>query len=261
MIAPNLPLLADWKHWDPTKRPYVLDADRDVLLAPGFSSRIADTASWQEAYSADDFARPGDRRLHLGLIPQPFCGDLVSASVYVLLLNPGLSPTDYYGEELPQYRNALLATLRQDFSETEHPFLFLDPRFAWHGGFRWWHGKLAGVIEALASAGGETFAAARARLAGSLASIELVPYHSASFRGGQWTQRLASARLAREFVSSYVLLKVQRDEAIVIVTRQVEAWKLKAEPGVVLYSAQQARGAYLTPKSPGGDAIIKRLAR
>ena len=43
----------------------------------------------------------------------PFVGDLQSADVFLVLLNPGLGPLDYYGEEKnePGYREALLANL------------------------------------------------------------------------------------------------------------------------------------------------------
>ncbi len=59
-------------------------------------------------------------------------------------MNPGPGPHDYYGEyEVPKYRAALLANLKQG---PPTPFLFLDPQFAWHGGFDWWQEKLAKVI-------------------------------------------------------------------------------------------------------------------
>jgi hypothetical protein len=53
---------------------------------------------WLEAYRSLDYCASHDRRLHLGLLPQPFFGDLRRASIYVLLLNPGLGPDDYYDE-------------------------------------------------------------------------------------------------------------------------------------------------------------------
>jgi hypothetical protein len=191
----------------------------------------------------------------------PFFGDVRHASIYVLLLNPGLGPSDYYGEyEVPEYRAALLANLRQQHRNGVLPFLFLDPRFAWHGGFSWWHGKLAKVIQRLASAWNMSFAEARSRLGSAIASIELLPYHSASFRDADtWLRKLQSVSLARAFVAEHVLPRVQRGEAIVIVTRQVRAWNLREQPGVVTYSATKARAAHLTPDSPGGRAILQHL--
>lgn len=237
----------------------------DARIAKAGSESVVTLRSWREAYRARDFCEPGDKRVHLGLIPQPFCGDVRRASVYILLLNPGLGPQDYYGEyEVQAYRKALLANLRQEWPRGVMPFTFLDPRFAWHGGFEWWHGKLAGVIQRLATAWDVPFSVARAELGARLASIELFPYHSTDSGGlARWlrdgAQSLSSVSMARTFVSKHVLSSVRRGKALVIVTRKAKAWDLRRDPGIVVYSAAQARGAHLTPESTGGKAIIRHL--
>jgi hypothetical protein len=193
----------------------------------------------------------------------PFLGDVRRASVYVLLLNPGLGPHDYYAEyEVPTFKAAVLANLRQDFSDNTERFLFLDPRFAWHGGFAWWHGKLVGVIEQLANRWKVAFAEARTRLATHLACIELFPYHSANFRDrDRWLSNLPSVALARSFVHEVVMSRVRSGEAMAILTRQARLWNLPRHRGVIEYSGQQARAAHLSPDSPGGQAIIRWLSR
>jgi hypothetical protein len=124
-------LLAEWNDWEPSQLPLVLDADRKLVKS---SQDVVCFTSWSEAVAAPDFGWPGDTRLHLGLLPQPFIGNLQRASIYVLSLNPGLDPTDYFGEyEVQEYRNALLANLKQQFHKTVPPFIFLDPRYGWHG--------------------------------------------------------------------------------------------------------------------------------
>jgi hypothetical protein len=131
-----------------------------------------------------------------------------------------------------------------------------------HGGFDWWHSKLAAVIESLANAWDVSFAAVRKRLGTMLASIELVPYHSASFKdAGGWLRNLQSVALARFFVQDVVLPRAQRGDAVAIVTRQVQAWGITPQKGVVLYNQGQARAAHLTPNSPGGKAIRHFLAK
>ena len=91
-----------------------------------------------------------DKRFHLSLIPQPFLGDLSKARVVILTLNPGLRPIDYFAEFFnDEYRNALLGTLRQDFDE-RFPNIKLNPRFSWTSGFRYWHDRLAKLIDRFA---------------------------------------------------------------------------------------------------------------
>lgn len=254
-------LLTEWNAWRPGAPPHVLDADRPLLSSDRSAQAIELRSSWREAYSADDFAAPGDKSLHLGLLPTPFFGDLRRATIFLLLLNPGLGPHDYYGEhEVPEFRKALLANLRQDFSGNPFPFLFLDPRFSWHGGFDWWHTKLARVIDQLANSWATSFAIARSRLASEIASIELLPYHSASFRDADhWLKKLPSVGLARDFVTDVVLPRVRSRNAIVIVTRKAREWNLPSEHGVVIYNAGEARAVHLTPTSKGGKAMLDFL--
>ena len=254
-------LLREWAEWNPGSAPYVLPADGPLLLSGRSAQATVVRRSWQAAYTADDFCAPGDTRLHLGLIPQPFLGNLERASIFLLLLNPGLGPDDYFGEyQVPGFRDALLANLRQDFSGRALPFLFLDPQFAWHGGFDWWHSKLTRVIQELAKTWQIPFSAARAQLARSVADIELFPYHSDIFHGaGGRLRSLASVQLARRYVHDVLLPRVRRKEAIIIVTRQARIWGLPPEAGVIVYSPGEARGAHLTPDSPGGRAILDHL--
>lgn len=255
-------LLNAWAAWRPTTPPFVLAADRDILSANAIRDLPVVLKGWRDAFRRDDFCAPGDRHLHLGLLPEPFTGPIRRASVYILLLNPGLGPTDYYGEyEVRAFRRARLQNLRQ-LRGSYYPFYMLDPQFAWHGGFDWWHQKLAGVISELARRRSESFAAARKRLAHKIASIELIPYHSGSFdHRGRLVDRLPSARLAKAFVHDAVIPRVRRKEAIVIATRQAAVWDLPRLTGVVRYSPQQARAAHLSPNSPGGRAILGHLSR
>lgn len=261
---PTHSLIRAWRNWtSDAAPPYAFSADVNWLQSERSQRATVVMTSWESAHSASDFAAPGDKRLHLGLLPQPYVGNLERASIYLLLLNPGLSASDYYGEHVvPEYRSALLKTIQQKLPATSCPFLFLDSRFGWHSGFRWWNKKFAAVIAQLSSRWGVPFAVARAALATQLASIELLPYHSASFHDAdRWLSRLASVQMARDFVHDVVLPRVKRREAIIIVTRKVKAWKLTEQRGVTLYHGGQARSAHLTPHSPGGAAILKHLAR
>ncbi len=254
-------LLETWAQWNPIQPPFVLESDRDVLKSDKSVRAVVAHDSWGKVVMQPDFCAPGDRKLHLGLLPQPFCGDVLGANIYFLLLNPGVGPGDYYAEyEVPAFRATLLANLKQRFEKEATPFLFLDPRFAWHCGFDWWNGKMAGIIKRLAGHWGLSYADARQRLGASVASLELVPYHSASFHDADnWLGRLPSAELARDFVAETIMPRVQSGKAIVIVVRKASEWRVVQQPGVVVYTPGQARAGHLTPDSPGGKAILKHL--
>jgi len=253
-----LDLLDAWAKWEPGSPPFVLGADQKLFNSEKSQSAIELWSNWRNYTQDPRFGARGGSALHHGLIPQPFVGNVRGAKIYILLLNPGLGPHDYFGEyEVPEYREALLGNLKQKYCSAQYPFLFLDPVHSWHGGYQWWNGKLSGVIEELAKATGVSLAESRAQLAKDIASIELLPYHSMAFRDADgWLKNLPSVRLAREFVQSFVLDRVKAGKAIVVVTRKVSVWDLGKQKGIVAYTPMQSRAAHLTPASPGGRAIL-----
>lgn len=249
-------LIGAWKAWEEERPPFVLPEDR-LLIQDALDSKAAVVHDWNTCTADPSFGDPSERRFHVGLLPMPFVGNLNKASVYVLLLNPGLGPHDYYGEyKVPEYKAAAIANLRQE----REVFMFLDPKFSWHGGFAYWHGKLASLIQELA--GRASFASARAHLARSLACIELIPYHSPSFRDpGRWVRSLPSALIAKQFVQEVVMQRVQAGQAVVVVARKGKIWELPKHEGIVVYEGAEARSAHLTPNSRGGRLILDHLAR
>ena len=255
-------LLQEWAEWKVESPPYILASDLPLIMSERSAQATVIKRSWAEAITADDFCAPGDARLHLGLLPIPYIGDLRRATIFLLMLNPGLGPDDYFGEyQITGFREALLSNLKQDFSDKSQPFLFLDPQYSWHGGFDRWHSKLAGVIGELAKIWRTTYSSARTELGRSLACIELFPYHSRSFNDiGGWLQNLQSVQLARSYVHDVVMQRVHCKEAIVIVTRQSRVWGITESDCVVVYTCREARAAYLTPSSRGGKAIIAHLS-
>jgi hypothetical protein len=248
----------EWVNWKASKPPFVLDSDRPMLDSERNAKQTITICSWRQAYLAKDFCGPKDSRLHLGLLPQPFLGDLNRASIFILGLNPGLGAGDYYAEyEVAKFRRALRANLEQKFRRGSLPFLFLDPQYAWHGGFAWWHRKLAGVISCLSKTWEVDFAKARERLAGKLVSVELVPYHSSEL-ASRWF-RLESISLVRSFVANEVVGRVRTGKAIAIAIRQARIWGLPKQNGFVSYTPLEARAASLSPDSRGGRAILRHL--
>lgn len=193
------------------------------------------------------FGSISDNKLHLTLLPQPYLGDLTSARVAVLLLNPGIHPADFLLlEHYRHFQEQLRANLRQE--ETANPYL--DPRWAWTSGFVWWEQKFRNVAKLIAEhryAG--NYIKALDLLSREVLCIELVPYHSRSF--GASTE-LPSSRMSRNAAR-----EIAKDpNRTVIVTRRVQDWGISEGPNVVNYSGGQTRGASLSPNSAGGRAIL-----
>ena len=262
-------LLDEWKEWAEQvgnlpvpSSGYFLGEDHAAIQS--VKNRIIVRNSWTDAVSDPEFGADKKPAFHLGLLPQPFMGDMKRADIYILTLNPGYSPVDYFGEYcVSGYREALLRNLRQDHSPHRLPNLFLDPQFAWSGGHEYWHSRLHGVIAEFAKHHGWPYAKARSKLGSKLAIIELVPYHSASFNNSM-TRGLESTQLAKEFVKHYIVPRVRSGKAIATVLRGFTHWRsvlpcdLYEADGLIRYDPKrEARTASLSPSSRGGKAIIE----
>ena len=202
--------------------------------------------SYADYVDAFNGCRVSDTNFHLSLLPQPYHGDLENAEVFVLLKNPGFHASDYLAEETDtEFRQSIVGTIRQDV----RTHMFLNPKWAWTSGFTWWESKLRKVAQLVAGHWFDgDYPEALADLARRVACLELVPYHSKSFRG---TTDIASANAVRRFAE-----QASRDRKIVI-TRAVKEWGLESGPNVIEYGREQARGASLGPDSPGGRAILE----
>ncbi|MBZ5531215.1 MAG: hypothetical protein LAO20_07275 [Acidobacteriia bacterium] len=219
-------------------------------------------------YDFDGFVRSTrfgafeDHRFHLSLVPVPYAGNLAKADIFILLLNPGFDFVDYYGESrVLEFRQRIKQNLRQEFDGIEFPFLYLDPEFCWHGGFVWWEKKFRDVATKIAAEkfGGRYLDALR-DLAHRVAAVELIPYHSISFRDHGLLKDLPSINQARRFAQAELAPRAKKGDVTIIVTRQSKVWGLgeSKSRNIVPYEGGLTRGASLGSLTPGGKAILKR---
>jgi hypothetical protein len=247
-------LIETWKIYKP-KSPYVLPGD-ELLFGEKWTDKV-----WKDQIRTDDFLDPkSDNSFQLGYLPVPFAGNLKKASIFILMLNPGFSPADAYGEGHNQkFKKVLRDCLRQTSAAYFYP---LDPKFSWTGAFNYWHKKLEKLISEIATKSKRTksFSEARRFLASHLVCIEMIPYHSVSFKNSRKLIDLPSAQLARNFVKEHLFKRALKGEVLIVVTRKINVLGLEVvENKVINYTSGEARGAHLTPKSPGGSAIINFL--
>lgn len=219
---------------------------------------------FREYVSGSDFGREEDYRFHVNLLPSPYTGNLETADIFVLLLNPGLNHGDYLAETESNFdlRPELMKTIHQEFTgEEEFPFIWLNPKFCWHPGFIWWEAKLRKVANRISEKNECSYSCALSRLSKRLASIELIPYHSARYKCNLPLHELPSAKCAQEHLTRVILPRVDRKEAIVIATRRISAWNLKKKKpkGVITYQGGETRASSLGPSTRGGKAILEKF--
>jgi hypothetical protein len=123
----------------------------------------------------------------------------------------------------------------------------------------WWEKKLRDVIHEIAAQKyNGNYRSALRSLSKRLACVELIPYHSVSFKDHSLIKLLPSIKKAQEFVLTSLVHDAKVGKRTLIVTRQVRSWGLMKMPGVVIYEGGHTRGASLSKKSEGGKAILER---
>ena len=255
-------LIEFWGKCDLGKKPYFHQEDERALFKRDDELVMKrPVATYADYMNGPEFSHLESAKFHLSLLPIPYGGNLDKAEIVLFLLNPGLSHTDYYGElQCPDYRGALERNLRQDFSKTDFPFLWLNPEFSWHSGFVYWEKKLRDILQIIADKKYQRcYLKALRDLAQKIAMIELVPYHSTKFSAGGLIKDLASAQRAIEYAQNKLMPAASTGQKTLIVLRQSKSWKISSNNShTIIYSGSESRGAHLSSNSRGGRAILKR---
>jgi hypothetical protein len=174
--------------------------------------------------------------IHAGLLPGPYCGNIQKAKVYFLGLNPGFSPGDFHAEADAEFRKAALANLAQQGRTL--PFMPLEPRFCWTGGAGWWRKKLRPLLEKYRERGVSSLEACK-DMSGKIASLELFPYHSASFDGSGGLLKIESVHLIKAFAQ-----EASKDRSkLFVVLRRTREWGLDRRDNIITLSPGEARQA------------------
>jgi hypothetical protein len=256
-LMKTCPLIRRWRRVPLDTPPFLFPGDEEILQ----ETKTCVHESFDGWIASAEFGDRKDNSLHLGLIPSPYWGDIRRASVYLLMLNPGLSNADYFAENRdPEIRKRLIQTLRQDLSAKSNPSCFLDPHFSWHPGSRYWLSKLDDVLWAFVEQMDVSFQEALKSVAEKVACLQLVPYHSRKFGlSGRCLAHLPSSIAIREFVHSELVPFAREGKKTLIVVRGSKHWGLKDGKGIVVYKQSEPRGAHLNLRSSGGRVIAETL--
>ena len=129
-------LTAYWRRFDPTSMPYVHPDDRPFFAR--YRPRDLSHPPLDEAGYERDADAKERKFTHLSLLV-PYLGNLHSADIFILLLNPGFSEIEYRVEADSAVQAALRRSLLQDLADTAYPLWYLDPQFHDHPGHKYWY--------------------------------------------------------------------------------------------------------------------------
>jgi hypothetical protein len=172
----------------PSKSPYILSIDCESIRR------------YNESYR-------GANGVNVESVPEPFIGDLRSARLVLLNLNPGDSDDDRKAHCDDAFKGAMLHNLRCELQE--YPFYSLNPSFSWTGAGKWWRPR---TLELQLAAGLDV-----ATFAKRLFVIEWFPYHSRK-------SALRPKLLCESQKYSFQLAKEMLDKKLVVRMRAKKHW-------------------------------------
>ncbi len=199
---------------------------------------------------------------HTDLLPVPYIGDLKKATIFLLFLNPGFSIDNYFVEELSEdFKDALKSNIKQDFENSEYPFFYLNPKFMWTGGGKYWLQKLKDYILQIKKTEGISYTEATKYLSKKVAVLQLIPYHSVNFTRHNLLSKLDSSRKMKRFVEEYLIPKAKENKIGIICTRQAKTWELPEHENIVVYGNPESRGAHISRNSKAEPIFKKFLTK
>jgi hypothetical protein len=134
-------LITLWRTLDVKHFPYVLPGDEAIENTHWHRIR-----NYYHYLQSPDLCTNNKSCFHLNLLPVPYGGDILNAKIYILALNPGFGAIDYYSETTdPSFIRHRINQIRQQKLNKRFPWI--DPKWSWHGGFKYWTDKLGNIIE------------------------------------------------------------------------------------------------------------------
>lgn len=214
--------------------------------------------SYDDYVNSEYFGNSTDSKLHLGLSPHPYAGNLERAKIFILSLNPGLHPGDYILETDPKFIEIHNKNMRQE--KMEYPFYFLNPYLSIHPGYSYWFKKFRDLINEIKNHIGTKWVEAQKLLSGLVATLELVPYHSQSFGlTDSILGDLKSVYVMKQYVKTFLVPKAEKREILIIITRKIRYWDLNESDNVILYKSNETQSASLGRNSRAFKPMMEMI--
>jgi hypothetical protein len=178
--------------------------------------------------------------------PQPFIGNIETAKVVFLALNPGHSDIDESDHQDDNFKHAMLLNLHQ--KPQPFPFYALDPQFAKTGAGLWWRARTKELVNEHTGLTWED-------LGRKLMVIEWFPYHSKTFSSPK--NLLESQRYSFDLAKQAVEMG-----KLVVRMRSKRQWDAVSEKLKIVPSLKTPRCAYVSERNCGPDLfarIVKAL--
>jgi len=247
-------LIEFWKKLGVNKKPYQHPSDKKHL-----KNLCVNEKNYKSYVSSDQYWK-GSTSFHTNLLPIPYVGNLKTAKIFIVLLNPGLNVIDYYSEDTLEYQCELIKNLYQEKLNTKYPFVFLNPKFLWYSGGRFWRNKLKHYIIKTKKTTGKSYEDSLSFVSKKIVALELIPYHSINCNSNSVIKKLDSTAEMLRFINEYVIPKTKINQCCLIITRATKLFDIDPNnKNIVLFKANQSRAAHLSTKNSATEKKISEF--
>lgn len=218
---------AFWRQLDRNTLPRVHPEDLPVFK--NHDGWLTAFSTWDDFIKHQEWNAPDyDLKLQTSVIPLPYWGNLESASVVLLMLNPGFRPIDVWATtQCPGWADMLWQNLHQEYAPGELHFNFLDPQLAWHTGFAYWTSRFQSTLMQIQSRQQCSYHDALVWLGQRVACLQLVPYPSPSYAlPKNISLALNSVKQVHVYVHEVLLPQALNGKKLLIAVRQKKVWDL-----------------------------------
>lgn len=196
-----------------------------------------------------------DCTFRLGLLPQPYMGNLAKSRIVLVMLNPGYAGTEFEEHKDLQARKAILDTINQNFSGdlAGSNYMYMNELFKDTAGYRYLcceprnpiKGCLRDCIVQYAKEKGISIENSQQYISNNLCMIELFPYHSAKFgKVKPMINDLPSHLQAKAFI----IEKAKDKKNLIFLVRGAERFdeSFLSQKNVIRFGQGESRKMYFT---------------
>lgn len=187
------------------------------------------------------------KELKTELLPQPICGNIENAKIIICSLNPGLGKGDEDIEDKSKAKSKGLPYLREDILEQlnqynpNNNFFWITERAKGTSGYRYWMGKFnqknadASLIKNICKEYNQKGIEKKEEeediitmLSESVATVELIPYHSVKMTYDMQRELLKcpSVIMLKEYMQEKIIPSLREKNQMLCMMRSFESWEI-----------------------------------
>lgn len=211
-------LVDHWKTYDPDRLfpKFHLKDEKEIEATAINEIKVCSVEAYLNAHNLEN--------IHAALQPVPYVGNLETADLFLLMINPSVALGSYGTQSKTKFQEEL----KKERHQARSCCLALDPAFWWTSWFTYYDNLFKPSFKEMIKKTGKTYHQTLLDAASRTAILELVPYFSGSAQSVRRIEsRLVSTRLAKQAAKEICEKANKGDATVVIRWSEQDQWGLR----------------------------------